>query len=135
MERSKLLATPIPLRPSTTTIPALIRQSLALTFFLINIILIHSFQILSLILLIIPIPITIKFQQQCIRYSKESFCSLLVFMIYYFGQSKFLVTGSIDQLSNILRKDENGKVIGFKIEDQSGEFYRLASDCFTICIF
>lgn len=121
MEISQLLSTPIPLRPSPPFLNSTLHKLISLTFFLFNIILIHSFQFLTLLLLIIPIPYLNLLQINLIRYSKETFTSLLIFLIVLFGKSNFVLSSNnVDSLENFLVRNDMDEVIGFKFDDMSG---------------
>lgn len=122
MEISQLLSTPIPQRLSpsffsTTTL----HKFTALIFFLTFITIIHSFQFLTLLFLIIPIKYLKEIQIKLIRFSKESFSSLLICLVVLFGKSKFVISSNnLSNLESFLVRDEEGKVVGFKFDDMSG---------------
>ncbi|GAA5839519.1 hypothetical protein JCM11251_002746 [Rhodosporidiobolus azoricus] len=104
------------------------------TIFGVSLLLIHSFQLAFLPLRLIPHPYAERAYHAGITWAKEAFASDLVFIVAIFGPSRFILTAdeSID-LDKIVKRDEAGKVIGFRVAENA--IWISNHQCYTDWIF
>ncbi|GAA5882122.1 hypothetical protein JCM16303_005614 [Sporobolomyces ruberrimus] len=124
---------PIPSRPAPS-ISTRLRVVLFNTSFIGYLLFAHTFQLLFLPFLILSIVLSFSTSQPFttikrisrevfrtgIKWTKEIFTSILIFIVTVFGRTKIVVTmDSKEDLDRFVTKDENGKVVGFKIDRHS----------------
>lgn len=129
---SSLHAVPITQRPPPTPWERF-RTISFVAIFTVHILFLHAFQLLFVWLLLVPHPLAKDVYRSSIIYSKEAFASELILLVHFFGPSKFVFTAddSID-LSELVKRDENGKAIRLKLEKQAVWISNHQVRCFPL---
>ncbi|BGO90566.1 hypothetical protein NBRC10512_005285 [Rhodotorula toruloides] len=86
------------------------------TVFGASLILLHTFQLFTLVLLLIPHPSVRALYTALNTHAKEAFASDLIFITHFFGPAKLVLTADESvNLEELVRRNEKGEVVGFRL--------------------